>query len=162
MTWLRGAFSPSGRDLVAFSAHSGFSADSGCPGSACSPLPRGSAVSGQGARPGADPQPRLPGPVAIEVDDGQETITVSIRGELDLVSMPVLAEHLALALRRKPGRLVLDMTATHFMDCGSARLIAEASRSLRAGGRLVIRRPGRGVRRILELTGLDEKCKIER
>src|SRR6202035_90640 len=136
MTWLRFASSPSGCDPAPFSA------DSGRPGSACPPLPGGSAVSGprgpaadatsesdgQRAGPAAqpDPQPRpQPGRVAIEVDDGQETITVFIRGELDLVSMPVLAEHLALAVRRKPGRLVLDMAATRFMDCGSARLIAE-------------------------------------
>jgi anti-sigma B factor antagonist len=121
------------------------------------------ASSPSGRDPAPSPQPRpQPGPAVIEVDDGTETITVVIRGELDLVTTPVLAENLTLALRSKPGRLVLDMTATRFMDCGSARLIAEASRSLPEGGRLVIRRPGRGVRRILELSGLDAQCDIDR
>jgi anti-sigma B factor antagonist len=83
------------------------------------------------------------------------------RGELDLVTMPVFAEQLTLALRENPERLVLDMAATDFMDCGSARLIAGAARSLPEGGRLVIRRPGRGVRRMLELTGLDAYCEID-
>jgi anti-anti-sigma regulatory factor len=47
------------------------------------------------------------------------------------------------------------------MDCGSARLIVAAGRWLPGGGRPVIRRPRPGVRRILELTGLDAECEIE-
>ena len=117
------------------------------------PVPSASAFSGR-ARP-------RPGRVAIKIDAGPGATTVFIRGELDLVTMPVLAEHLTRAVRGNPERLVLDMAATDFMDCGSARLIAGAARSLPEGGRLVIRRPGRGVRRILELTGLDAYCEIE-
>ena len=100
--------------------------------------------------------------MAVEVDVGPEATTVFVYGELDLVTMAVFAEQLTLALRGNPERLVLDMAATDFMDCGSARLIAMAARSLPEGGRLVIRRPGRGVRRILELTGLDDYCEIDR
>lgn len=118
-------------------------------------VPSASPVSG-------GPRPR-PGRVAIKVvDAGPGATTIFIRGELDLVTMPVLAEQLALVLRGNPERLVLDMAATDFMDCGSARLIAGAARSLSDGGRLVIRRPGRGVRRMLELTGLDAYCEIDR
>lgn len=107
------------------------------------------------------PRPQ-PGRVAIKiVNAGPAATTIFIRGELDLVTMPVLAEQLTLALRGNPERLILDMAATDFMDCGSARLIAGAARSL-PGGRLVIRRPGRGVRRMLELTGLDAYCEIDR
>jgi anti-anti-sigma factor len=106
--------------------------------------------------------PSYPPPhLAIEVDVGQETTTVFISGELDLVTMPFLAGQLAMAVRGTPRRLVLDMTGTAFMDCGSARVIATAARSRPAGRRLVIRRPGRAVRRILELTGLDADCEIE-
>ena len=95
------------------------------------------------------------------VDAAPGATTIFVCGEIDLVTMPVLAEHLTLALRGNPERLVLDMAATDFMDCGSARLIAGAARSLPEGGRLVIRRPGPGVRRILELTGLDAHCEID-
>ncbi len=117
--------------------------------------PSASPVSGR-------PHPR-PGRVAIKVvDAGPGATTIFIRGELDLVTVPVFAEQLMLALRGNPERLVLDMAATDFMDCGSARLIAAAVRSLPEGGRLIIRRPGRGVRRMLELTGLDAFCEIDR
>jgi anti-anti-sigma factor len=107
-----------------------------------------------------DDGPR-PGRVAIEVDVGPGVTTILIRGELDLVTMPALAEQLAVVSRGKPGQLVFDLAGTRFMDCGSARLIAESGRWLRDGRRPVIRRPGPGVRRLLRLTGLDVCCEIE-
>ena len=78
-----------------------------------------------------------------------------------LVTMPFLAAQLALAVRDKPGRLVFDLSGTRFMDCGSARLIAAAGQWLPGGARPVIRHPRPGVRRVLELTGLDAHCEIE-
>jgi anti-anti-sigma factor len=105
--------------------------------------------------------PAQPGQVTIQVENRPGVTTVVVTGELDLVSMPYLASQLALAVRDRPGRLVFDLGGTQFMDCGSARLIAGAGQRLPDGGRPVIRRPGPGVRRILELTGLDAHCEIE-
>jgi len=99
--------------------------------------------------------------VAIEVAVDPGTTTVFISGELDLVTMPLVYEQLTLILETRPERLVLDLTRTDFLDCGSARMIVATGRSLPAGRRPVIRRPSRGVRRILELTGLDAYCEIE-
>ena len=101
------------------------------------------------------------GRVTIEVKARPGVTTIVVKGELDLVTMPYLAARLALATRDRPGRLVFDLGGTHFMDCGSARLIAGAGQRLPGGGRPVIRRPGPGVRRVLELTGLDAHCEIE-
>jgi anti-anti-sigma factor len=101
------------------------------------------------------------GRVTIEVEARPGITTIVVKGELDLVTMPFLASQLALATRDSPGRLVFDLSGTHFMDCGSARLIASAGHWLTGGGRPVIRRPGPGVRRILELTGFDARCDIE-
>jgi anti-sigma B factor antagonist len=111
-------------------------------------------VTGPRARP-------RPGRVAIEVSAGREATTVVIRGELDLVTAPVLDEQLRLAVANKPARLVLDMSGADFMDCGCARLIAAARSALPAEADLIIRQPSRAVRRVLELTGLDVYCEIE-
>jgi anti-anti-sigma factor len=108
------------------------------------------------SRPAAPP----PGPVAFEVTFSRGTATLVIIGELDLNTMPLLSERLSLILRQKPRRLVVDMARTGFMDCGSARLIAGAVRSLPDTGQLVIRRPSPAVRRVLELTTLDADCEI--
>ena len=101
------------------------------------------------------------GRVTIEVGARAGTTTVVIQGELDLVTMPYLAEQLALVSRDNPSRLVFDLAGTSFLDCGSARLIAGAGQRLAGGRRPVIRRPGPAVRRIFELTGLDARCEIE-
>ncbi|HMH35759.1 MAG TPA: STAS domain-containing protein [Streptosporangiaceae bacterium] len=116
------------------------------------------------AHENAPPDPARPAQdsrVTIEVETGPGVTTIVVKGELDLVTMPYLATRLTLALRDGPGRLVFDLSGTHFMDCGSARLIAGAGQRLPGGGRPVIRRPGSGVRRVLELTGLDAHCEIE-
>ena len=120
----------------------------------CSVLPaRRIAMSPCVARPGSlmsgpdSPRPTGPprpgcraaarsGRVTIEVEAAPGATTIVVRGELDLVTMPFLAEQLTLVSRDRPGRLVFDLAGTRFMDCGSARLIAAAGHGcLRAGGR---------------------------
>ena len=105
--------------------------------------------------------PAQDGRVTIEVEARPGVTTIVVKGELDLVTMPYLATRLALAIRDCPGRLIFDLSGTHFIDCGSARLIAGAGQRLPGGGRPVIRRPAPGVRRVLQLTGLDAHCEIE-
>jgi anti-anti-sigma factor len=99
--------------------------------------------------------------VMINVESAPAATTIFVRGELDLVTMPFLAEQLTVVLRDKPGRLVFDLAGTVFMDCASARLIAGAGEWLPEGQRPVIRRPVPAVRRLLELTGLEAYCEIE-
>jgi anti-sigma B factor antagonist len=113
------------------------------------------------SRPPDPASPAQGGRVTIEVETGPGVTTIVVKGELDLVTTPYLATRLTLVLRDRPGRLVFDLSGTHFMDCGSARLIAAAGQRLPGGGRPVIRRPRPGVRRVLELTGLDAHCEIE-
>ena len=103
----------------------------------------------------------MSGRVMIEVESASGVTTIFIRGELDLVTMPFLAEQLTLVARDKPGRLLFDLAGTSFLDCGSARLIVGAGEWLPEGRRPVIRRPAPAVRRILKLTGLDACCEIE-
>ena len=105
--------------------------------------------------------PAQDGRVTIEVEVRPGVTTIVVKGELDLVTMPYLATRLTLAIQDRPGRLVFDLSGTRFMDCGSARLIAAAGQRLPGGGRPVIRRPAPGVRRVLQLTGLDAHCEIE-
>ena len=105
--------------------------------------------------------PAQEGRATIEVEARPGVTTVVVKGELDLVTMPYLAARLALAVRDRPGRLVFDLAGAHFMDCGSARLIATSGHWLPGSPRPVIRRPRPGVRRILELTGLGALCEIE-
>jgi anti-anti-sigma factor len=110
---------------------------------------------------GARLMPGLDRRVTIEVEARHGTTTIVVNGELDLATMPLLAAKLAMAAWDRPRRLVFDLSGTRFMDCGSARMITTARQWLPDDGRPVIRRPRPGVRRVLELTGLDAHCEIE-
>ena len=54
------------------------------------------------------------------------------------------------------------MTRVGFIDCAAARLIASTGQFLPHNQRPVIRFPSPLVRRVLELTGLDDYCEIEK
>jgi anti-anti-sigma factor len=57
---------------------------------------------------------------------------LDVRGELDLLTAPRLAEAVDSALAAKPPLLALDLTGTTFIDSSGARQVARAAR---AGGR---------------------------
>jgi anti-anti-sigma factor len=97
----------------------------------------------------------------IESQIRNGTVTVFIGGELDLTTAPLLQEHLVPILHARPRRLIFDLSGTDFIDCCSARLIADAGRELPPGQRPVIRHPRPGVRKVFQLTGLDAYCEIE-
>ena len=99
--------------------------------------------------------------VVIEVDVSQDTAVMVVTGDLDLITRPVLAERLSAVLGASPRRLVLDLAASGFMDCGSARVVASAGRFLPEGGRLIIRHASPAIRRVLELTGYVAGLEIE-
>ena len=101
-------------------------------------------------------------PPAIAVQAaGDGTVTVTIRGELDLATAPALSACLAQALERQPRLIVFDLAGVGFMDCASAHLIIGAARALPGRPPAVLRHPVFAVRRVLSVTGLDARCIIE-
>jgi anti-sigma B factor antagonist len=93
----------------------------------------------------------LPFDVKTTVSDGLAMVTV--RGDLDCATAPRLRA--ALEGLYEAGRTVLiDLSATDFMDCAGVGLLVVAHRRLRdLGGDLVLDSPSAPVRRVLELTG---------
>ena len=88
-------------------------------------------------------------------------IVITVRGELDVTTVPVLSACLAEVAAESPARLVLDLAALTFADCAGARVIACAGSILSPGSAVVLRSPAPSVRRVLELTGLAERCLID-
>lgn len=118
----------------------------------------------QSASSGVGGAPILAGPTqpyAVEASIIQGTATVVLSGELDVIVMPALVEHLMPILASKPGHLIFDMAGVTFIDCATARLITRTGQSLPPGGRVLIRRPSAVVRRILDVTGFASCCDIE-
>lgn len=98
--------------------------------------------------------------VQSRFNEGTATITVS--GELDIFTVPVLAAVLKGVLGKGADGLILDLAHVTFLDCGSARELAAGSRALPGARKAVIRRPSASVARVLQLTGMDSDFVIAR
>jgi anti-sigma B factor antagonist len=101
----------------------------------------------------------------VPVDDPQFSASVvysgrasvvAVEGPMDLYAAPELKAMLAVQLADHAGRLVLDLTATTFVDStGLAVLVAAHRRAERLGGRLVVVNVDDEIARLLTITGLD-------
>jgi len=86
-------------------------------------------------------------------DDG--TITVS--GELDGFSAPQLAEPLEERIVTPSETVVVDLSAVTFIDSSALQILLEYHRRFdEGGGRLEVSAPSPAVRRLFEISGLDD------
>ena len=108
--------------------------------------------------------------VAVDADPNQGIVTITLRGELDSTARAALSEHLTEHLAEycarlagtQPRHLVIDMAGVDFLDWAAAAVIFTATRLLLpAGVKPVLRSPRRQVRRLLEITGLDQHCEVD-
>ena len=82
---------------------------------------------------------------------------VAVSGEIDLYTAPRLQSELAAAVMSEgPARVVVDMAGVDFCDStGMNVLLAALRRARERGGDLVLAGPRPGVRKILQVTGLE-------
>jgi anti-sigma B factor antagonist len=82
-------------------------------------------------------------------------IVLTLAGELDLATAPVLRERLDAALHGG-AVVVIDLSRLRFIDSSGLGMLVGAERQLReSGGQLVLVRGPRAAHRPFELTGLD-------
>jgi anti-sigma B factor antagonist len=95
----------------------------------------------------------------LTVERYDSVATVVVSGELDLATAPRLST--AAAEHGDAKVLVLDMTATTFIDSTGVRALLQAHhRSARSGSRLVVVAGDGAVRSVLELCELDGRLTI--
>jgi anti-sigma B factor antagonist len=100
--------------------------------------------------PGVDPEL-----FSAEVTAGDGEVVVAVRGEIDVVTAPMLWETLADALPDTK-RLVVDLEETAFIDSTGLGVLVRALKRLRHhGGELVLRSPRSNARKVLNITCLD-------
>ena len=101
--------------------------------------------------PAVVPVPAAP-PVA---GAGPSTVDVTVTGALDVTTLPRVREQLDQAAARRPGRLVVDLSACTFVDASALAVLLDVHRRLsRSGGVLTLRGCCPRVLRLLSLTGL--------
>jgi anti-anti-sigma factor len=80
---------------------------------------------------------------------------VFIRGDVDVAGAAALGRVLAELGDAWAGSVRADMGGIEFFGAAGARALGRSAHDLEAqGGRLTVERPGRSVRRVLEVTGL--------
>ena len=95
----------------------------------------------------------------VTKDDGE--VVVAVRGEIDLVTGPVLWECLVDVIP-DTNRLVVDLRDTEFIDSTGLGVLVRALKRLRhRGGDLVLRSPRPNARKVLSITSLDRVMTIE-
>ena len=106
-------------------------------------------------RPGVDPEL-----FATEVTKGDGEVVVAVRGEIDVVTAPILWESLAEVLPDTK-RIVIDLRDTEFIDSTGLGVLIRALKRLRHhGGDLILRSPRPNARKILNVTCLDRVMTI--
>jgi anti-sigma B factor antagonist len=97
------------------------------------------------------------GALHMEVGASADSCAVRLRGELDIEVAPLVEAELMRLLREPRGSVTVDMSDLEYIDSIGLRCLVMAAREAEASNsRLVFRRPGGDVARILKLTRLDE------
>ena len=90
-----------------------------------------------------------------------DTPMVVVRGEVDMITASELAEVVSEVLETFPRRLVFDLYDVSLFGSAGVRVLEYARRGLPAGCPVILRRPQPLVRRVLEITGMNDLCVIE-
>jgi anti-anti-sigma factor len=89
----------------------------------------------------------------LRVDAAGDRLAVTVCGELDLDSDPLLQQALNKALDRAAGGLELDLAAVDFCDCSALNVLLDVrGRARLAGKQVILRATSRAVERLLSLT----------
>jgi anti-anti-sigma factor len=100
-------------------------------------------------------------PFSVTVSKDGDRATLELRGELDMSGTDRLRVALEQAETPPTGLLVLDLSKLDFIDStGLEVLLRAARRAHDAGGRLIVARPSRYVRRLLEMTAIDQSLDV--
>jgi anti-sigma B factor antagonist len=110
----------------------------------------------------APPENPMPGQLVIQSGLYGDTLTLSLKGELDLTSAPAFERELQQAEADSPTRVLIDLSQLDFMDSTGLRSLLQArERANVAGHELVLRRGPHQVQRVLELTKTEEVFTFE-
>jgi len=100
-------------------------------------------------------------PFSVIVSTDGDRSTVALRGELDLSGVDRARQAIEEAEAAASPLLVLDLSELEFIDSTGLEVLLRAARRAHDDGRrLIVRRPSRYVRRLLELTAIDQSLDI--
>jgi anti-anti-sigma factor len=97
----------------------------------------------------------------VEAHTDDEALRLALEGELDLASITTFEDHLRRAEAGGPELLVIDLSDLAFIDSSGLRALVMADERARSEGRRLAIVPGPPpVRRVFEITKLDERLEL--
>jgi anti-anti-sigma factor len=94
---------------------------------------------------------------SVDVEATADAALVVARGELDLHTAPRFSEALAEAEALGAKRLTVDLAGVTFIDSTGLRVLVSCRRRMHAAeGDVVLRAPSLQMKKLLEITGLDD------
>ncbi|HTP20944.1 MAG TPA: STAS domain-containing protein [Solirubrobacteraceae bacterium] len=103
----------------------------------------------------------MQGDFGVETHTSGRLTTLTVTGELDLVSSPVLEREIERANGLDTDLILLDLRGLEFMDSTGLHLLVKAHQSAeQAGHRLALTKGSEQVQRLLDLTGVGELVRI--
>ena len=90
--------------------------------------------------------------MSVEVDGAAASPVVRLLGELDLAGVELVRSRVDAVLAGEPPGLVFDLEDLSFIDSSGLGVLIDAARRTA----VTVRRPTSAVRRVFEVTGLDE------
>lgn len=91
---------------------------------------------------------------AVAYEDGIAVLTV--RGEVDLATVPALEAAIDDALAAQPAALVVDLSAVEFLASAGLQTLVTTQERVRASAHFAVVAEGAATSRPIQLTGLDE------
>lgn len=98
-------------------------------------------------------------PFEIAVTNGGDRVVrLAVEGEIDMSTSPQLLDSvLSVALAHDRHHIVMDLRDVRFLDSSGLAAIVQANKSVRdLNAHLILCNPSRTVRRMFEVTGLDD------
>lgn len=98
----------------------------------------------------------------IDCCDGNGTVRCLFSGELDLASQAKALAALAPVIEQRPRTVVFDLSGVEFIDSTGLRVLLKCRRMAEeAKTRLLLSAPSEAVRRLFELTKLQNRFEFE-
>jgi anti-sigma B factor antagonist len=104
---------------------------------------------------------RVPEEIVAHLSRAGDAVTVSLQGEVDVLTVDQVRQALSEALAAGPRSITVDMADLSFIDStGLGALVFGFQRSRDAGVAFRLARPSAGVRQVLVLSGLLEVVEL--
>lgn len=98
---------------------------------------------------------------SLRVDDS--VAVLSLRGEIDIATVPLLRDLVDRALAAGAPRSVVDLAEVDFLDAGGLSvLVAAAARARKSGARLAVHAASARIYRLFVITNLTELLQVQR